>query len=81
MSILLWLASPLGRLLAGGAAILAFLGLFALDQQHRGAERVTAKIERQDNAAAEKIRKADSLSRGASRGVRGLVRDPNAVSE
>jgi Flp pilus assembly protein TadB len=40
MSILLWLASPLGRLVAAGAAILVFLSAFALDQRSRGRQQV-----------------------------------------
>lgn len=65
-----------------GGGVLIFLGIFAYDQRQRGAEKVVAKIERKDNAAAQHIRKADALSRAAQPGrVRGLVRDPNAVSE
>lgn len=81
MTILLWLASPLGRLLAGAAALLVFVSAFALDQRNRGAEKAIAKIERQDNAAASSIQKADTRSRNAARGMRGLVRDPNSVAE
>jgi hypothetical protein len=77
-----WLLTPLGRLLGGAAAVSVFLGIFAYDQRNRGAEKVIAKIERKDNAAAERIRKADDRSRAATPGrLRGVVRDPNSVSE
>ena len=74
------LLSPIGRAVLGLAGLAAFLAMFAYDQRNRGAEKLAANIERNDNAAATKIRSADSGSRDAQR-VRGAIRDPNAASE
>lgn len=70
MSILLWLASPLGRLVAGGAAILVFLGMFALDQRQRGAAKAVAKIEKVTSDAVSKADRAGARSRGGASGLR-----------
>jgi hypothetical protein len=75
------LISPLGRAGLAVAGVLVFLGWFAFDQQSKGAAKVVAKIERQDNASASNIRKADAGSRSATRGVRGAIRDPNTAAE
>ena len=67
------------------AGLLMVLGVGALvfgnDQRRIGAAQVVAKIERQDNASAANIRKADSGSRSATRGMRGAIRDPNTAAE
>ena len=49
-----WLFSPLGRLLAAGAAILVFLGAFALDQQSRGKTKLLAESKQQGKKINEK---------------------------
>lgn len=83
--IMAWFAA---RLVPIGAGLVVVLALFAWDRvriwnaETRGAEKLAAKVERKDNAAAESIRKADALSRAAKPGrLRGVVRDPNSVSE
>lgn len=77
MSFILWLASPLGRLVAGAAAVLVFLGAFALDQRQRGAEKAVAKIEKVTSDAVSKADRAGARSRGATGGVR----DPYTLSD
>ena len=77
MSILLWLASPLGRLVAAGAAILVFLSAFALDQRQRGAEKAVAKIEKVTTDAVRKDDRAGARSRSDARGVR----DPYTLAD
>lgn len=59
---------PLGKLAAGGAALLVMIGLFAADQQRRGGARVVAKVEKNN---ADVARKADAAARKS--------RDPGAA--
>lgn len=75
------LLSPLGRAGLALAGVVAFLSWFAIEQQSKGAAKVVAKIERHDNESAANIRKADTVSRGSTSGMRRLVRDPNTASE
>lgn len=77
MSILLWLATPFGRLVAGAAAILVFLSAFALDQRQRGAEKAVAKIEKVTTDAVRKADRAGARSRSDARGVR----DPYTLAD
>jgi hypothetical protein len=70
MSILLWLASPIGRLIAGASAVLIFVSAFAIDQRNRGAEKAIAKVERNNAQVASKASSAARKSLDpASRGV------------
>lgn len=64
------------------AGVMALAGYSYFKGVQSGSAGVVAKIERNDNAAAGKIRKADDLSRQSGPGsVRKHVRDPNTVSE
>ncbi len=64
------------------AAVVALAGYSYLQGAQSGAAGVAAKMEKQDNAAAQKISEAGKRSNSAAAGgVRKLVRDPNAVSE
>lgn len=71
MSILLWLASPLGRLVAGAAAVLVFVSAFALDQRNRGAEKAIAKVESTNAKLAQKAGSAGRKS--LDPGTRGVL--------
>ena len=64
------------------AAVVALAGYSYFKGAQSGAAGVAARMEKQDNAAAQKISEAGKRSsNSASGGVRKLVRDPNAVSE
>jgi hypothetical protein len=80
-----WFAArliPIGLGLALVAGVVAWDRVRIWNAETRGAEKAVAKIERHDNAAADRIRKADNLSRSAAPGgMRGLVRDPNSASD
>lgn len=68
--------------LAGIAAFISYGKVQRWKGEAVGASAVIAEMEKKDNAAAQKIREADQRSTGAGRGrVRGLRRDPNAVSQ
>lgn len=70
MSMLLWLASPLGRLVAGIGAVLVFVSAFAYDQRQRGAEKAVAKVERNNVQLSQKAGSAGRKSLDPStRGV------------
>jgi hypothetical protein len=70
MSILLWLASPIGRLVAGAAAVLVFVSAFAIDQRNRGADKALAKVERNNAQLSSKAGSAGRKSLDpAARGV------------
>ena len=72
-AILAWVLSPLGRLFAGALAILAFLGMFALDQQSRGKAKVLAASKQE----AQKInaKNSDVFNRAERPGAAQRVRE------
>ena len=74
---LTFILSPIGRAGLVVAGVLAFLGLFALDQQHRGAFKAVAKI---DKANTHAVLSAHS-ARDRSRNGTGGVLDPNTIAE
>lgn len=76
ISIISFLLSPLGRIVAAGLGIVVFVSAFAFDQRSRGAASAVAKIERQTNEA---VSKAHSV-RDASASRRGM-RDPFTLDE
>lgn len=78
----------LARMIPIGIGLGVLASVFVWDHvriskaETRGAEKLAAKVERKDNAAAETIRKAGDLSVSAEPGrLRGVVRDPHSVSE
>jgi hypothetical protein len=78
----------MARLMPIGLGLALVVGIVAWDRvriwnaETRGAEKAVAKIERHDNATADRIRKAADRSSNAAPGrLRGVVRDPNSVSE
>lgn len=71
------LMTPLGRGALVVAGILTFLGLFAFDQQSRGASKAVAKI---DKANTHAVHQANSV-RDRSRSGSGSVLDPNTLVE
>jgi hypothetical protein len=76
------LLSPLGRAGIAFIGIIILATIFGAQQQSIGAAKVVAKIERADNVKAGKIREAGDRADNAAPGrLRGVVRDPNAVTE
>lgn len=76
MSIIGFLLSPLGRILAGVSAVGLFVFAFALDQRSRGAEKAVARIEKATQHAVSKADRAGRRSRTGS-GVRDPYTDPD----
>jgi hypothetical protein len=68
--------NPLGKLAAGGAALLLFVGGFIMHERNVGAGRVRAQIERQSD---ENIRKAQAVRGASERGDPDGMRDPHAT--
>lgn len=71
LTLLSFLASPLGRIAGIVGAASVFIVAFALDQRHRGAEKVRAQVERNNAAVTSKAgnagrRSLDPASRGLS---------------
>lgn len=71
MSIVAFILSPIGRIVAGVSAIGLFVVAFAYDQRSRGAEKAVAKIEKATQHAVSKADRAGHRSRTGSG-----VRDP-----
>lgn len=71
MSIVAFLLSPIGRIVAIVSAVLMFVSAFAYDQRTRGAEKAVAKIEKATQHAVSKADRAGLRSRTGSG-----VRDP-----
>jgi len=69
------LLSPLGRYGLMAAGVVAFVALFAWDQQHRGASKAVAKIEATQHDALSKASRARAGSQSSGSGVR----DPYAA--
>ena len=77
ISMITLLLTPLGRAGMIAAGLVLFLGLFALDQQHRGASKAVAKIDKANTHAVQSAHSARDRSRN---GTGGLL-DPNTIVE
>ena len=71
-----FLLGPLGRYGLMALGVVAFIALFAWDQQQRGASKVVAKIEATQHDAVSKATRARSSSQSSSGGVRDPYSSP-----
>ncbi len=78
ISILSFLASGLGRYVVGGLGIVALIVAFSVQQQHKGAAKAVAKIEKKDAA---NVSKSGSAARRSRDPAAHCVLDPNVRSD